>query len=77
MANKSIYSRSSLNDMRGDIQGSYYKSNRPDILSTRVADDLNTYKNWPEFDLAFPKIWDINDKGEIKSWNSTKTYFIV
>lgn len=65
MANKSIYSRSSLNDMRGDIQGSYYKSNRPDILSTRVADDLNTYKNWPEFDLAFPKVWNLNDKNEI------------
>ena len=65
MANKSIYSRSSLNDMRGDIQGSYYKSNRPDILSSRVAEDLNTYKNWPEFDLAFPKVWDINAKGEI------------
>lgn len=56
-----IYSSEALESVRTGT-GSYYKADRINLLTKEVASDLNTYRNWREFELMFPKVWDDDGK---------------
>lgn len=59
-----IYSSEALSNIENSSTplGSYYKVDRPNLLTKKVASDLNTYRNWREFQLMFPRVWDDNGK---------------
>lgn len=42
--------------------GSYYRDNRVNLLTKETAAEFNTYRNWKEFRLMLPKIWDDDGK---------------
>ena len=75
---KTIYTGSS---MSGSIEGrnnnsnplgSYYRNNRVNLLTKEVAADFNTYRNWKEFRLVLPKIWD--DEGKLTNVHHPQGY---
>ena len=57
---KSVFSHSTLNNQKA-FTGSYYRDNRLGLLTKDVAKNFNTYRNWNEFDLTMPKIYDEGD----------------
>lgn len=60
-----IYSSERYEDSKSQASnplGSYYKADRVNLMSKETAANFNTYRNWREFDLVFPKIWDDDGK---------------
>ena len=52
--------------------GSYYRNNRVNLLTKDVAAEFNTYRNWKEFRLMLPKIWD--DDGKLTNVHHPQGY---
>lgn len=60
MAN-TVYSHKAHSEITHN--GSYFKSNRIELLSKEILNSFNSYKYGSVFDLALPDVWRETDKG--------------
>ncbi len=73
-----IYSGSTIKDSQSipsHAQGSYFKKDRINMLTSQVAGEFNTYRNWKEFDLEIPKFSNGKDLSIISKGKGLKSLF--